>query len=149
MRHHGGVAETCIHGYAPGTCLICQTLDAGKAGNGADTKSTLAKGKVPKAATARRKAQLATTTDAGVLAQSGPRVVPPEAPAERSGLSLRLGGVVVAVIAVLVLGWALLHVVLAVVHILELFGIALLAGYIGWRAGVYHGRRTPRGGGKG
>ncbi|MDQ1428926.1 MAG: hypothetical protein QOK39_2402, partial [Acidimicrobiaceae bacterium] len=27
MRHHGGVATACIHGFAPGTCLICQTLD--------------------------------------------------------------------------------------------------------------------------
>src|SRR5690349_3541436 len=31
MRHHGGVASTCIHGFAPGTCLICQTLQGGSA----------------------------------------------------------------------------------------------------------------------
>ena len=144
------MADACIHGFAPGSCLICQTLDAGtgkqaprREGREGRERREGTEGRAPRAATARRKAQL-TAAPGGALAvpQSGPRVVPPEAPAERSSISLRLFGVAVAVIAVMILAWTLLHVVFAVLHLLELLGIALLAGYIGWRAGVYHGRRT-------
>ncbi len=49
-----------------------------------------------------------------------------------------------AVVAVIVVAWTVLHIVFAVLHILELVGVALVAGYLGWVAGVHHGHRTAR-----
>jgi hypothetical protein len=142
MRHHGGVAATCIHGFDPGTCLICQTLDAGK--NDTDNNDGAGR-KGRRTVTASRKAALAPTGGAAPAVRSGrsgPRVVPQQAPAERSPRGLRLTGLAVALVIVLILAWVALHLVFAVLHIVELIGVALLAGYIGWLAGVYHGRRT-------
>jgi hypothetical protein len=115
MRHHGGVAEACIHGFAPGTCLICQSLDLAK-----------------------------PTAPARNWPRSGPRVVPKEAPRSSSPAILKLAALSVAVVAVIIVAWTVLHIVFAVLHILELVGVALVAGYLGWVAGVYHGHRTAR-----
>ena len=140
MRHHGGVAGTCIHGYAPGTCLICRTLDDPKAKTTKVAKvrpgrdvATQASGDPP-AQSARR---TAVRTEPG-----GPRVVPKEAPRAGSPTMLKLAALTIAVILVIVVAWTVLHLVLVVLHILELIGVALVAGYLGWVAGVHHGRRT-------
>ena len=78
------------------------------------------------------------------LARSGPRVVPEQAPRSSAPATLKLVGVAVVVVAVLLVAWTVLHLVLAVLHILELVGVALVAGYIGWAAGVHRGQRMSR-----
>lgn len=131
MRHHGAVASTCIHGFASGACLICRTLDpSGKA-------KPVATEPVPRGRRTRQAALEAT----------GPRVLPAEGRGPRSGLGLRLAVLVVGAFVLLALAWSVLHVVFAVLRILELITVALVAGYLGWKAGVHHGRRsaTPRG----
>ena len=47
-------------------------------------------------------------------------------------------------IVVFVVAWVALHLVFAVLHIVELIGVAIIAGYIGWLAGDRHGRRAAR-----
>jgi hypothetical protein len=48
------------------------------------------------------------------------------------------------VVAVIVVAWTVLHLVFAVLHILELIGVAAIFGYLGWVVGVHHGHRTAR-----
>jgi hypothetical protein len=57
---------------------------------------------------------------------------------------MKLVVVAVAVIAVIVVSWTVLHIVFAVLHVIELIGVALVACYLGWLAGVHHGRATAR-----
>lgn len=49
--------------------------------------------------------------------------------------------VIVAVVAAILVAWVALHLVLVVVHILELIGVAVIALYVGWLAGVHHGHK--------
>jgi hypothetical protein len=59
-------------------------------------------------------------------------------------LGLRvMGFLIVAVVGLLSIWWAF-HLVLAVLHLLEVIAAALVAGYLGWVAGVHHGRRLER-----
>jgi hypothetical protein len=145
MRHHGGVASACIHGFAPGSCLICQTLNGSKAA--VATKSPK-DGEAPgdrKAAKALKPAKSAKVVKAGrAEVASGPRVVPKEAARTGSPAVVKVLGLAVAVVAVIVVAWFALHLVFAVLHILELIGVALIAGYLGWAAGVHHGRKMAR-----
>jgi Flp pilus assembly protein TadB len=139
MRQHGVVASTCIHGFAPGTCLICQTLQAGT------TTATRVAG-------AGEDRKLARRTERGRLARSEPpaRASTPLRPdaivgppgSHRSHLGLRLIGFVVVAIAVLLAVSLVIGFVLSVLRILELVAVAALAGWIGWSLGVHHGRRT-------
>jgi hypothetical protein len=116
----------CIHGFAPGECLICQTLSG-------------------KAATATKPA-----SGRGVLsrpAAPAPPAAPPGGVATRRGgpsLGMRFAGaLIVGVIALLAVWWAF-HLVLYILHLLEVIAAALVAGYLGWVAGVHHGRRLER-----
>ena len=77
-------------------------------------------------------------------ARSGPRVVPEKAPGSSAPPTLKLLGVAVGVVVVLLVAWTLLHLVLAVLHILELVGVAVVAGYLGWVAGIHRGQRMSR-----
>lgn len=125
------MAGECIHGFAPGTCLICQTLDPPKGA------------KPTKAAT--RAAKIADPRPGGQLEpQSGPRVVPKAAPRTGSPAVLKVIGLAVAVVIVIVLAWAALHLVFAVLHIVELIGVGIIALYLGWVAGVHHGRKLAK-----
>jgi Flp pilus assembly protein TadB len=141
MRHHGGVANACIHGFAPGTCLICQTLDraqdeAPKPRSPARRQTEVVAAPVP----ARDGARLPSPS----RLRSGPRVVPKEAPGTNAATLLKLAGLAFAVVAVIVVAWTVLHIVFAVLHVLELIGVALVAGYVGWVAGVHRGHRDAR-----
>jgi Flp pilus assembly protein TadB len=143
MRQHGGVASTCIHGFAPGTCLICQTLDGPAKGD---------KGKATKQAEggrASRRADRTRTQARAIPPAAAPAAVRPDAVIARresrgSGLGVRLLGLAVIVIAALVAVSLVAHIVLAVLRILELVAVAVVAGWIGWKLGVHHGRRLPR-----
>jgi hypothetical protein len=134
MRQHGVVASPCIHGFAPGTCLICQTLE----GPGASTTTKEAP-PGPAALSVRRSAvDLPDTRRAGRdIATEG---------RSRQGRSHRprLLGLAVLVVLALVGAWIVLHLVFAVLHILELVAVGLIAAYLGYLVGVFHGRRTAR-----
>ncbi len=78
----------------------------------------------------------------GLEPQSGPRVVPKEAPRTGSPTALKVMGLAIAVVVAIVLAWTALHLVFAVLHILELIGVAVIALYLGWVAGVHHGHKT-------
>lgn len=78
---------------------------------------------------------------AGVPERTGRRA--PEA-RERRGGGVGLGLTVIGVIAVLVaLSWVV-AVVWAVLRIVELVAVAFVFGWVGWKLGVRHGRRTSR-----
>jgi hypothetical protein len=38
--------------------------------------------------------------------------------------------------------WWVLHFVLGVLHVVEIFAAAAITGYVGYRIGVYEGRRS-------
>jgi Flp pilus assembly protein TadB len=145
MRHHGGVANACIHGFAPGTCLICQTLDGAqdealKQRSPARRQTEVVAAPVTARAGGRDGARMPSPS----RLRSGPRVVPKEAPGTSAATLLKLAGLAFAVVAVIVVAWTVLHIVFAVLHILELIGVALVAGYVGWVAGVHRGHRDAR-----
>ena len=126
----GGVASTCIHGFAPGTCLICQTLQGGastatKEGSGRDRPK---RGRRPDPAPA----PVPVRPDAVVAREQrrGP------------GLGVRLLGLLVLAVVVIVGVWIIAGLVLAVLHVVELIAAALVAGWIGWSLGVHHGRHS-------
>jgi hypothetical protein len=139
MRQHGVVASTCIHGFAPGTCLICQTLQAGS------TRTATVKQPGDDRKRTRRPAR-AGSTGAGVPAL-GPTPVRADAvlsPARspRSHIGLRLLGLVVVAIVVVLAVSLVIGFVLGLLRILELVAVAVVAGRVGWSLGVRHGRRT-------
>ncbi|HEX3425119.1 MAG TPA: hypothetical protein VHT30_03240 [Acidimicrobiales bacterium] len=136
------MADACIHGFAPGTCLICQTLDKPQPPRrGAATTGATAGTQGGTLTSTRRPASPAHHRVAGGLEPpSRPRVVPREAPRTGSA-AVKVGLVIVAVVAAIVVAWVALHLVLVVVHILELIGVAVIALYVGWVAGVHHGHK--------
>jgi hypothetical protein len=111
---HGSIANaTCPHGFAPGSCLICQTLGA---------SSPVAAG----------------ATKVEVLTGRSPR-----RPRSRLTLGTRVIGVAaIAVAAVLVVGWVA-ALIWAALRVVELIGAVVVSGWVGWRLGVRHGRRHP------
>jgi Flp pilus assembly protein TadB len=129
MRQNGGVASTCIHGFAPGTCLICQTLQGGTA---TATKEDSGRGRQKRGRSDPAPVAVAVRPD---------RVTPPE-PRHSSGLGLKMFGLLALAVVAIVGAWIIVGLVLAVLHIVELIAAALVAGWIGWMLGVHHGRRS-------
>jgi Flp pilus assembly protein TadB len=121
------VADTCIHGFAPGTCLICQTLEGG-GGKRARRSATEARPGTP--ATVPGPAPAAVRPDAVV----GPR--------RSSSLGLRVTGFLLLAIVALIVVSLVAGFVFAVLRILELVAVAVVAGWLGWKLGVHHGRHT-------
>jgi len=68
---------------------------------------------------------------------------PAPTPEPRSGPNLVL--VIGAVVVVGLLAWAAVGLVLSALHILELLALAAAAGWLGYRIGVYRGRRAGTG----
>jgi Flp pilus assembly protein TadB len=135
MRQHGGVADTCIHGFASGTCLICQTLQSGPA---TATKEASAGGN-------GKRRRRSASVPAELRPAPTPAPVRPDAietrPA-RTGLGVRLVGFLILAIVAVIAAWVVLGFVLAVLRIVEIVAAALVAGWVGWKLGVRHGRRT-------
>jgi hypothetical protein len=124
-------ATTCIHGFAPGQCLICQTLDgggAGDAGRGRPTKQAEQDRGRPAVLTAR---PTPVRPDA-VLTSGTPR---------RRSLAWSAVVVVVIVALVALVAVWIIGVVFAVLRIVELVAAGLVAGWIGYHVGLYRGRR--------
>lgn len=136
MRQHGGVADTCIHGFASGTCLICQTLQSGPA---TATKEASARGN-------GKRRHRSASVPAELRPAQTPTPVRPDAietrrPA-RTGLGVRLVGFLILAIVAVIAAWVVLGFVLAVLRIVEIVAAAVVAGWVGWKLGVRHGRRT-------
>lgn len=130
MSDHGGVPTTCIHGYPPGSCLICQTLGQSPAD--------------PKAGPTRTRRRRSTSIEPAISPPPATRTGEAVTPKRRSSLGLRLTGLALAgVISALVVWWVI-GLVWAVLHTLEIVAAALVAGYIGWLLGTAHGRRSAR-----
>jgi hypothetical protein len=130
MRHHGVVATTCIHGFAPETCLICQTLG-----------STATKTKEPKLS--RREARQADRAAANpVPAVRAPAPVARQQAPPTGSLGLRALGILFLIVVAFFAFWWVLHFVLGILHVLEIFAAAVVAGYLGYVIGVYRGRRS-------
>jgi hypothetical protein len=120
MRHHGGVATTCIHGFPPGQCLICQTLQEGKDQG-------------------RRRGGPAAVRPQPAPVR--PDAVLTERPAPPRSLAWRAGGLVLVIaLVVLLAGW-IAGLAFTILRTIELLATALVAGWVGYRIGLYRGRR--------
>ena len=124
------MAATCIHGYPPGACLICQTLGHGPA--------------VPELGHTRTRRRRSTSVEPTAGASRAVQPDEDRAPSRRGSLGLRLTGLALAVVITVLVMWWVIGLVWAVLHILELVAIALAAGYVGFRVGTAHGRRDTR-----
>jgi hypothetical protein len=125
------VSSTCQHGFAPGTCLICQTLATGSGG---------APGPEPSKKSRRR----ARPSPSAAVSLSADRSSVHVLPAPRRSLPIgsRLLGAALMVVAVVVVLWWITIVAAVVFRVVELGAVTLVSGYVGWRLGVHHGRRT-------
>jgi uncharacterized membrane protein len=113
---------TCIHGFAPGQCLICQTLQGG--------------GRPVKEAAPAQSRPAATPRPTPVR----PDAVLTRSRAPKRSLGWRAIGVVAILAVVLLVGIWAVHLAFAALHILELVAIAVVAGWLGYRVGLYRGR---------
>jgi hypothetical protein len=121
MRHHGGVATTtCIHGFPQEQCLICQTLQGGKDQG-------------------RRRS--GPPAGASQPARVRPDAVLSEPPAPRRSLAWRAGGVVLVIAVVVLLASWIAGLAFTILRTIELGATAVVAGWIGYRFGLYRGRR--------
>jgi Flp pilus assembly protein TadB len=140
MRQHGGVATTCIHGFDPGTCLICQTLQV-------SPKTATKQAAGPDQGGEGRRGRRAAKAAQSLERPAAPMPVRPDAvlPAKKdggSGLGLRVMGILFLIILAAVAAWFVFGLVIHILHIVELIAVALGAGWLGWKLGVHHGRRT-------
>jgi Flp pilus assembly protein TadB len=131
MRHHGGVATTCIHGFASESCLICQTLGT------AATKT-----KEPKLSRREARAQADRAAANSVPALRAPVPVARQEPPATGSFGLRALGVIFLIVVAFLAFWWILHFVLGILHVLEIFAAAAIAGYLGYVIGVHRGRRS-------
>jgi hypothetical protein len=130
------VSQLCPHGFAPSECLICRTLgtqpqvqvERGRASTKPDVP-----GQTPGPAAGRR------------LDPARPDVVydPDTRQPGRSLTSYALLGLL-GVIIVLVAAWLLAGIVVGLLHALELVIVAAATGWVGYRIGLYRGRRQRR-----
>jgi hypothetical protein len=113
---------TCIHGFPPDGCLICQTLQQSPT----RTKDRPA-----------ARAPVAVARPDAVIA----------APARRGSrvpVSLRVGGVLLMLALVAMAVFFVVGIVYAALRLFELVAAALVAGWAGWKLGVHHGRSQAR-----
>lgn len=122
---------TCIHGYSPDSCLICQTLQQAPAG----TKARRGRG-----GAVERSAAPASSA----VARPDAILTGPVRRGSRLPLSLRIGvGLLMLVFVALALFWVV-GIVYAALRLVELVATALVAGWAGWKLGVHHGRSEAR-----
>jgi Flp pilus assembly protein TadB len=123
LRDHMEVAPaTCLHGLEPDSCLICQTL-ATKPASPAKTDRPRRAGRAPRS-----------------LPVLGPDDRAPDRPARRFSVAGALALLLASVIVV----WVVVAALWTTFRVLELALVAAAAGWLGWRLGVWHGRRLGR-----
>jgi Flp pilus assembly protein TadB len=115
----------CIHGYQPGECLICRTLEPAPE-RGTKTRT---KARRHQAGETHPPVQVVDRTSASAE------------PRSHGGLALHVA-VLVAVVALAALSvWLVASVVFVLLHLLELIAVAGIAGGLGYRLGRSRGRR--------
>ncbi len=115
---------TCLHGQAPGSCLICQTLA---------TKP--AEAPKPKPEKAHRLGRAPRS-----LPALGPEDRGPDRPARRFSVA----GALALLLATVIVVWVVVAALWSTFRIVEFALVAAAAGWLGWRLGVWHGRRIGR-----
>ena len=128
MGQDGGVASTCVHGFAPADCLICRTL-------GASTKTA-----DPPRRAGRRPPDPPTPT----VAVTPTEILKPARPPRRFGGHVAMvvaGALAIALAFVLLSG-----IVFTILRLLELVVVAAGAGWVGYRLGYLRGKHhhSPR-----
>jgi hypothetical protein len=125
------MTDTCPHGFRPDECLICRTLKGShpqqQVETGRASQQPLAGGIVGE--TKRPAVQPDAVYPPGRPAR------PPRSPGSQLAL------VAVAVVAIGLAVWAVAGAVFAILHLLELLVVAGVAGWVGYRLGLYRGRR--------
>jgi hypothetical protein len=124
-------ATTCIHGLAPGQCLICQTLQ----GSGGKDRPA----KEAERAQARPVGRTPRPT------RVRPDAVLTDAPARGHSLAWRAVALVVIVALVALVAVWIVGLAFAVLRIIELVATAVVTGWIGYHIGVYRGRHLKSG----
>lgn len=133
MGEDGGVATaTCIHGYTPDTCLICQTLGGGGPGGGAQPRPGAA------ATAARPAAQVPVPVRPDAV------VAPRSRRDSRMPLSMKVGGALLAMALAAIAVFWIIGIVFAALRLIELVAVAIVAGWAGWKLGMHHSRRQAR-----
>ena len=121
------MSSTCPHGYPPAECLICRTL-----------------GVKPQVQVETSRTVPGPGTTAPSRTPARPDAAqPPESPPGRS-LASQVVLVVVALLALGLVASFVVGVVSTLLHVLELLVVAGVAGWAGYRFGLYRGRRQPR-----
>ncbi|HWC37388.1 MAG TPA: hypothetical protein VG476_02610 [Acidimicrobiales bacterium] len=113
---------TCLHGLDQGSCLICQTLATKPSAPPAPAKADR-RGRAPRS-----------------LPALGPEDRGPERPARRFSVA----GALALLLAAVIVGWVVVAALWTTFRVLELALVAAAAGWLGWRLGVWHGRRLGR-----
>ena len=119
---------TCLHGLEPETCLICQTLA---------TKPE------PSAKTARS-GRGGLRRRGGESPRSLPVADPQDRPPYQPARRFSVAGAVALVLAAVIVVWVVAAALWTTFRVLEFALVAAAAGWIGWRLGVWHGRRLGR-----
>jgi Flp pilus assembly protein TadB len=118
---------TCIHGFSPGQCLICQTLNPAEDGRSRRRTATAERDPSPSGRRASRGGPVEVVDD---RRPSGPR----------RGTSHVLVAVAVIVLAIAAF-WVVSGIVFALLRVLEILIVALATGMLGYRLGRARGRR--------
>jgi Flp pilus assembly protein TadB len=113
---------TCLHGLEPDTCLICQTL----ASKPAPPKTPAKSGRIGRSPRS--------------LPPLGPDDRAPEGPARRFSVA----GALALILATVVVAWVVVAALWTAFRVVEFALVAAAAGWVGWRLGVWHGRRLGR-----
>ncbi|HEX6475879.1 MAG TPA: hypothetical protein VF005_01295 [Acidimicrobiales bacterium] len=114
---------TCLHGLQPDTCLICQTLATKPAST-------------PARASKRDRGDRSPRS----LPALGPEDRGPDRPARRFSVA----GALALLLATVVVAWVVVAAIWTTFRVVELALVAAAAGWLGWRLGVWHGRRLGR-----
>lgn len=144
----------CIHGFAPGQCLICSTLQSGGEASGQQT-ATRAATPAPTATAAPTPVLTATHAPAPTRhprghearAQETRGSRPPAAPRppRAHGRTFTEVLIFLALIAVAVIAVGLsTQIIRGLIHILEVAFVGVVAGTIGYGAGRLHGAMRHR-----
>lgn len=123
------MSATCLHGFAPDSCLICRTLGTG---TGPAT-------------------QVLTPADSRGASQERPPPARPDVVYSPPPVGTRhrsvAGSLLLVLAALLAVGaavWIMAAVVLTVLHVLELVAVGAGCGWVGYKLGHFRGSRHPR-----
>ncbi|HLI00301.1 MAG TPA: hypothetical protein VKV06_05910 [Acidimicrobiales bacterium] len=137
----------CIHGFAPGQCLICSTLQSGDQSAAGQQTATRAAAPAPAPAASSAPVLTATPSPAPTRHSRSHESRGAAQPAPAPGRSPRPHGrtftevlIILALIAAAVIAIGLsTEIIRGLIHILEVAFVGVVAGTIGYGAGRLHG----------